>query len=204
MNIKEIRRRCNLTQDQFAKKIGVSLRTVQNWEKGGVIPASSQDFIRSLFNNENNVGASSLVNASEDYIGIPLIHIDSVGGVWSENALTSSEQFVERLIPFVGARKTDVAIINTGISMEPVIGEGSILHIRRVDEWREYFGYGEVFVLWLTDDRRITKRVDKYPADPDHFVICHSFNPEVEDERLPKDMIREVWKVINILTSKGW
>lgn len=135
---------------------------------------------------------------------VPLIHIDSVGGMDSENLLTAGEQYVERMVPFTNARENDRAILQSGTSMVPTIPPGSILHIRKVHNWREYFGYGGDFVLWLTDDRRITKQVLKYTPDPQHYVICHSYNPEVEDEELPKSMIREVWKVVNVLINKGW
>ena len=135
---------------------------------------------------------------------IPLIHIDSVGGVHSPNALAASEQYVERLVPFPDARPGDVAILQSGNSMAPTIPAGAILQIRRVEGWREYFGYGNDFVLWLDDDRRITKQVLKYAPDPQNYVTCHSYNPEAGDEELPKSMIVEVWKVVNVLINKGW
>lgn len=139
-----------------------------------------------------------------DVTYIPLIHVDSVGGIHSQNALTSSEQYVERMIPFPDARPGDVAILQSGNSMAPTIPAGAILQIRRVEGWREYFGYGGDFVLWLTDDRRITKQVLKYGPDPKNYVTCHSYNPEVADEELPRSMIQEVWKVVNVLINKGW
>lgn len=135
---------------------------------------------------------------------IPLVHIDSVGGVRSKNELTSSEQYIERMIPFPDGRPGDVAIIQSGNSMAPTIPAGAILQIRKVEGWREYFGYGNDFVLWLSDDRRITKQVLKYSPDPKNYVTCHSYNPESADEELPKDMIQEVWKVVNVLIHKGW
>ncbi len=139
-----------------------------------------------------------------DYRLIPLINIDSVGGVHSSNLLTPEEQFIERLIPFTGAKEGDKAIYQSGESMIPSIPPGSIMQIRRVDDWQEYFGYGNTFVLWLRDDRRITKQVMRYRENPDEYVICHSHNAEYGDERLPKRLIREVWKVIKVLTDKGW
>lgn len=135
---------------------------------------------------------------------IPLVHIDSVGGINSPNALDSSEQYVEQMVPFPNARTGDVAILQSGNSMAPTIPAGAILQIRRVDNWQEYFGYGSDFVLWLKDDRRITKQVLKYGPDSKHYVTCHSYNPEAADEELPKSMIREVWKVVNVLINKGW
>lgn len=139
-----------------------------------------------------------------DFTLVPLVNIDSVGGMKSNNDLVSSEQFIERMIPFTEAREGDIAIHQSGDSMSPGIPAGSILLIRNVENWREYFGYGNVFVLWLKDDRRLTKRVDKYSADPTKYVVCHSFNPEYADEELPKSFIREVWKVIKVLNDKGW
>lgn len=135
---------------------------------------------------------------------IPLVHIDSVGGVWSPNKISSSEQYIERLVPFPDARPGDLAILQSGNSMSPTIPAGAILQIRQVQGWREYFGYGGDFVLWLNDERRITKQVLKYDPDPRNYVTCHSYNPEVGDEELPKSMIVEVWKVINVLINKGW
>lgn len=142
--------------------------------------------------------------SNNDFSLVPLINIDSVGGMDSSNALASGDQFVERLIPFTGAQEGDRAIYQSGDSMTPTIPAGSVLQIRKVDDWREYFGYGGIFVLWLKDNRRITKQVMKYTPDPQNYVTCHSFNPDAADEELPKNFIREVWKVIKVLTDKGW
>ena len=135
---------------------------------------------------------------------IPLINIDSVGGMDSSNDLTWRDQFTIRHIPFIDAQKDDVAIFQSGDSMTPAIPSGSILQIRQVHDWQEYFGYGDTFVLWLKDNRRLTKQVLKYSPDPKNYVTCHSFNPEYADEELPRKFIRQVWKVISILSGKGW
>lgn len=135
---------------------------------------------------------------------VPLINIDSVGSMERKNSLAWPEQYVVKHIPFIDAREDDVAIYQSGDSMTPGIPSGSILHIRQVHDWQEYFGYGDTFVLWLKDDRRITKQVLKYGRDPKNYVTCHSFNPSYEDEELPKKFIRQVWKVITILSDKGW
>lgn len=160
-----------------------------------------------LLNGEGemlNGSSQKIVTSDTDFTLVPLVNIDSVGGMIHGNMLTSGEQYRERLIPFTEAREGDIAIHQTGDSMAPGIPSGSILLIRNVQDWREYFGYGNVFVLWLKDDRRITKRVDRYNSDPSNYVMCHSFNPDYADEELPKSFIREVWKVIKVLADKGW
>ena len=88
--------------------------------------------------------------------------------------------------------------------MAPVIPAGSILHIRQVNRWREYIGYGNDFVVVLSDGRRLTKQIIRCDADPERFLVAHSYNKDVADEELPKDLVSEVWKVISIISSKGW
>lgn len=135
---------------------------------------------------------------------VPLINIDSVGGMHSGNELSASEQYVKRMLPFTEAREGDVAIIQSGNSMYPTIPSGSALLIREVVDWRAYFGYGNIYVLWLRDGRRITKEVRRYDPDPKNYVWCVSYNPDVADEELPRSMIRGVWKVVKYIADFGW
>lgn len=135
---------------------------------------------------------------------VPLINIDSVGGILSENEITPSEQYIIRMMPFTEARDGDLAILESGSSMYPTIPPGSVLLIREVVDWQEYFGYGGLFVLCLKDGRRVTKVVLRHDTMPKKYVVCHSYNPDVADEELPRAMIRGVWKVIKYVTDFGW
>lgn len=135
---------------------------------------------------------------------VPLINIDSVGGIHSDNITTPSEQYIIRMMPFTEAKEGDIAIIQSGNSMYPTIPPGSALLIREVIGWKEYFGYGGIYVIWLKDGRRITKEIRRYDADPKNYVWCVSYNPDVADEELPKSMIRGVWKVVKYIADFGW
>ena len=134
---------------------------------------------------------------------IPLIHIDSVGGIHSQNSILTPE-YTERFIPVPDALGQDVAIRQSGTSMLPGIPSGAVLQLRAVEGWREYIGYGNVFVLLLEDGRRITKEIRRYDPDPANYFWCVSYNPDVADEELPKSMIVAVWKVIRIFLDLGW
>lgn len=216
----------SLKASAFARSIGVHPTQIYDLQSGktkSISPAMARKIL-TVYPQFNKLwlltGEGEMLNPATESIAdengfhpdfrehkdvmVPLVHIDSVGGVHSPNLLTSGEQYVERMVPFPDARPEDVAILQSGSSMTPTIPPGAILQIRKVDGWREYFGYGSDFVLWLTDDRRITKQVLKYIPDPEHYVTCHSYNPEVADEELPKAMIKEVWKVVNVLINKGW
>lgn len=135
---------------------------------------------------------------------VPLINIDSVGGIHSNNILNPDEQYIIRRIPFTDAREGDVAIYQSGTSMSPTIPPGSILHIRQVEGWQEYLGYGNLYVLLLADERRITKEIRRYDPDPRNYVLCVSYNDNAAPEELPRSFIRGVWKVIKVLADYGW
>lgn len=61
-DIKKLRKKMELSQQQFAALVGVSVKTVSNWENGGVIPASKKPQLQSLY--ESGLGLSSGVYQS--------------------------------------------------------------------------------------------------------------------------------------------
>ncbi len=132
---------------------------------------------------------------------IPLINIDSVGGM-----LSSKEEELERerLVPFERAMPGDIAVYQLGEGMMPTIPAGSIMHIRQVEEWEKYIGYGNIYVVVLRDGRRITKEISRYDADAKNYVLCVSHNKNYPPEPLPRDMIETVWKVVGVVSRQGW
>lgn len=212
-----------LTVNAFANKTGVSQKALSNMFLRGTEPSSKT--ISSICKMVDHINKEWLLtgegqmftdtkNESDkkkdipildsDYRLVPIIHIDSVGGIHSSNEIVGETEYIEGHVPFVGAREDDRAIYQSGESMIPTIPPGSLMQIREVVGWREYFGYGDIFVLLLTDGRRITKEITKYDANPKDYVWCVSHNPNVPDEELPRSMIVRVWKVIKVLTDKGW
>lgn len=208
LSIKELRLKLGVTQKELSELVGVSVATIQNWEYGGSIPKTKHKILCSMFNEGSMLTATDGVNQTGDtskpFALVPLINVDSVGGVHSDNAITISEQYTIRKIPFTDAREGDVAILQSGNSMSPTIPSGSVLLIRQVADWREFLGYGNIYVLWLGDGRRITKEIRRYDPDPQNYVLCVSYNPDVADEPLPRSFIRGVWKVVKYLADFGW
>lgn len=192
----------------FVSKVGDSIRET-NLSK---ISQSYPDLnIAWLKTGEGNMLKEPIENAppeeeesNANYRLVPIVHIDSVGGLHSNNAITDEPQYIEGYVPFVNAREGDKAIYESGNSMIPTIPPGSLIQIRKVESWRDYFGYGNIYVIELTDGRQVTKEVAKYGPDPKNYILCKSHNPDVADEELPRSMIVSVWKVINILINKGW
>lgn len=222
--ISELIERRGLTPHSFAAEIGFNYSTLNNYLVGrrksidqiliGKIISSfgdvSPDWLLlgkgGMYKNVSDDSVQPTCTDSEksNYILVPLYNYDSVGGMHSSNMVSDAAQYVESYIPFIDAQQNDICIVESGNSMVPTIPPGSVLLLREVPSWREYFGFGNVFVIELADGRRITKVVQKCADDPSHFVVCHSYNSDVQDEDLPKSLITKVWKVIKILINKGF
>ena len=48
LETKEVREKLGLSQERFAKLLGVTTRTVQNWESGGTIPQTKQAILHEI------------------------------------------------------------------------------------------------------------------------------------------------------------
>jgi transcriptional regulator with XRE-family HTH domain len=68
IEIREQRKRLGLTQEDFAKRLGVSTRTIQNWEQDGSIPATSMRSIERLFESVESVNGWEAVVSRLDRI----------------------------------------------------------------------------------------------------------------------------------------
>lgn len=179
--------------DNFIKKLSI---TFNNISEGWLLTGEGEML--------KNTAIAPKVVADKNYRMVPVYNFDAVGGMHNDNNIIDAPAYIEKYVPFVNARSEDICIHVTGNSMMPTYSAGSLLLVRRVDGWREYFGFGHVYVIFLKDGRRILKEVQKYDADPKEYILCVSHNKEYQAEELPKSIIVDVYKVIITLTNEGF
>ena len=68
LDIKKIRIELGMTQADFAKRLGISIRTVQNWESGSAIPESKHEILRGLIPQQYFGGNVEQANVMGDNI----------------------------------------------------------------------------------------------------------------------------------------
>lgn len=81
----------------------------------------------------------------------------------------------------------------TGHSMEPLISNGDIIALRKIEDWQTYLLYGEIYGI-MTDEWRTVKRVRK--ARNPEFILLEPINKEYDEQEIPKSIIRGVWQVL--------
>lgn len=84
IDIKKLREAHGLTQQDLAEKCGVTLRTVQNWEKGKTIPESALRLLQTIGNEGENISSF----ASDNGVSV------SAGRGSNVNVGTETERFI--------------------------------------------------------------------------------------------------------------
>ena len=108
-DVKILRKNLKLTQDALAKECGVSLRTVQNWEKGETIPESTQKLLRSLaekhettsqvVGNSNNVQSNNINDAATIKEIVQILSEKHDRELMAKNEqISKSQEQIDRLI----------------------------------------------------------------------------------------------------------
>jgi transcriptional regulator with XRE-family HTH domain len=190
--ILSIRKLHNLTQADFAGKIGVTRQTVINWEKGSTEP--------------NEVELSGIVkyfdidvpSQSRDLDSkIPFYDAVAFGG--SSKLIVQEQEPVysngsEMINPGSWFRTATGALRVYGHSMFPKYPAGSIIAFKPAD--KDVMLWGEDYVLELPD-RRIVKRIEKGPSG---YVKAVSYNKSeqyvYDTVEIPVEKIKRLYMVL--------
>lgn len=212
--LKTLRKKLDYTQDEMGNVFGIKKSAYSMIENGRaqLTVRNREILIEKLFVNkswllndegemfdqEKKMQATQLArqNGSANFQLIPVYNMDVVGG-FSANSEEDCASYINNYVPFLNARKYDIAMPISGNSMYPTYPAGAVVLLREVQNWREYLEYGQVYVLVLNDGRRILKEVRR-PEDMEmrksHF-LCVSHNPQYDPAELQISMVQSMYIV---------
>ena len=131
---------------------------------------------------------STLINPSK---GIPYYDVDFCGGF--DLVLNDQTYIPAGYINLPQYGKADSWANITGHSMEPLISNGDIIALRKIEDWQTYLLYGEIYRI-MTDEWRTVKRVRK--SDNPEYIRLEPVNKEYDEQEIPKSIIKGVWQVL--------
>lgn len=201
LDIKEMREKLGITQEELAKRLGVHARTIQNWESGTKIPESKHAILRNMMDVQ--------LNSSQQYFGgeaadqsddapriVPLIPISAQGGTLNDFTMSVMECDCEKVIsPIKGV---DYAMTVSGDSMSPEYPSGCQILIKKINE-RAFIDWGKVFVLDTVNGTIIKKLMPT--NDPDK-VLCVSINPNYPSFEVCLEHVTGVYRVLMCMSLK--
>lgn len=202
LDVKKIRRVLGVSQKKLAEMVGVSEKTIQNWEYGNTIPKSKHVILRKLIDEDIAMLESQPVYAGgedfEEPTYVPLLPISAQGGSLNDFVVSVKDSDCERVIsPIKGA---DFAMTVAGDSMAPEYPSGSQILIKRINE-KAFIDWGKVYVL-DTCNGSVIKRI--FPSDDKDpkKVKCVSINPDYPPFEVSFEDVFGVYRVLLCMSVK--
>lgn len=207
LDIRQIRQGLALTQVEFAKKLGVDTKTIQNWESGKKVPTTKHGIIRSLIDNINNKDADGEIHS-------PAAELDDSNSFRYYYELTATASNIDcfsdnelgqeyKRINFPGYEGC-VAFNMSGESMMPTAKEKDIVVIE--PKPIEVIVNGEIYLVITRDGQRIIKRLLKIRKDDEVGMVIRCISDN-EDQELyaPFDIfsndIHNIFRVVGFLSN---
>ena len=105
----------------------------------------------------------------------------------------------DKYISVPGYEKADFWCRASGNSIKPVINNGDIIALKKIEDWQSFLPMNEVYAIMTTNELRTVKVVRK-GSDEEHFTL-HAYNEEYEDQEIPKTSITKVFRVLGSLKA---
>ena len=195
-NLKEKRKTMKLTQTELADRLGVSMRTVQNWESDiNSIPKSVELFFdknteNSYFEKEKEVRLLK----SKSEVNIPYYDVDFAGG-WS-----SEELFANQLPSFFINNpkfdRSDFACNLYGPSVSKLIPSGAIIGLKKVYDWKTYYPTEYLYGIITKNDLRTVKFAKRTKDKNFLLLVSCPEKGDPEQEEIPIDFITDFFQVV--------
>lgn len=214
LDIRKLRENKGISQGKLAEMIGVSLRTIQNYEKGGVVPQSKYAILRNVLSSsdEASPNTNELIiqqdiedtNISHGKL-IPFYDAEAAAGAEYGMSMEPARQI--GVIEIGGLlRDSETALRVYGNSMVPNYPSGCVVGLRRhLDSFIEP---GMVFVIETADNRylkRLFYNKDRtaYRCVSDNHVTFDSGPMKGEycypDFEIPFNEIRRLFRVVGVI-----
>ena len=177
----------------IARKLGVKPQYINNIVNGGrgITDAFLDKFIETFGINHFELTKGEIEHSTEVNIGAPYYDVDFCGGF--DLVLNDQTYIPAGYINLPQYSKADSWANITGHSMEPLISNGDIIALRKIENWQTYLLYGEIYGI-MTDEWRTVKRVRK--SENPEYIRLEPVNKEYDEQEIPKSIIRGVWQVL--------
>lgn len=185
---------------EISEKMKVDKGNLSSYVKGSK-PVST-NFLQKLCSAYNldfdkyNIVTTELQQLPKKTSGVPFYDIDFTSSFLevTNSQNTQPDSYISH--PFFNG--CDYVVRNSGQSMAKVINHGDAIGLVKLNNWQEFFPFGEVYAIVTKDNLRMIKVITKGETD-EHFTLISkptdSKRNEFPPQQIKKSSILSVFKV---------
>jgi len=183
---------------QMSSDLGVSKGTVSSYYNGNI--KASDPFLKK-FANFYKIPLKDLIETLNDKVpvvskGVPYYDVDFTASfleVENNNQIIPTSYINH---PFF--KGCDYVVRASGQSMAKVIAHGDAVGLKKLNNWREFFPFGEVYAIVTNDDIRTIKVITKGETEDTYTLISKptdSKKDEFPPQQIKRSSILSIFKV---------
>lgn len=127
-----------------------------------------------------------------EHKGVPYYDVDFIGGF--DLVLNEQSIIPKFYIDFKPFNDADFWVNITGKSMSPFISHGDIVALKKINSWKDFILFGEIYAL-VTDEFRTVKIVGKGKDNKHLRLIPYNKSIEFSEQQIPKRLINHLFRV---------
>ena len=175
-NIKYLRKRARYSQEQIARKLGITQGSISSWETGRTTPDTKQFFqLAQIFGVSTDVFFSDSPLRDLDAVNISKSAVPILGTIACGQPITA-QQNVEGYADLPDGVHADFALRCKGDSMDPTFEHNDLVLIRQTPDVQN----GQIAAVGI-DGEALLKRIYRQGDT----VVCVSDNPAYAPQIFP-------------------
>lgn len=199
--IEYIERQC-IKKEEFYIKTGI---TSSNFKGSGKLSEIGGDKIAKILSKYCDLNPEWLLTGKGEMLrdkattvavsgqgeGTPYYAVDFLAGF--DPVFNDQTVHPDAMISFPNIKGAECWVDVSGRSMEPLISPGDVIAIKKINDWRSFILYGEVYAI-VTPEYRTIKRIRK--ATIKDYITLVPENPDYDSQDILADSIRAVYQVL--------
>lgn len=187
---------------RFEEDCGLSRGNLSNMNDNGSI---GSDKLSLIFDTHPDINPDWLITGKGEMLrdkattvavsgqgeGTPYYAVDFLAGF--DPVFNDQTVHPDAMISFPNIKGAECWVDVSGRSMEPLISPGDVIAIKKINDWRSFILYGEVYAI-VTPEYRTIKRIRK--ATIKDYITLVPENPDYDSQDILADSIQAVYQVL--------